>query len=82
MTIVVIVVQPTMGIKGFTISMDALKSLFGEMFSWVISLRESRYIHNQMGFSFVPNVGLHATYLLETYFVSINGVHKTIFFGV
>jgi hypothetical protein len=69
-----------MGLKGFTIFMDALESLFGEMSSWVISLRESRYIHNQMGFSFVPNVGLYAIYLLKTYFVSINGVHKSIFF--
>jgi len=62
--------------------MDALESLFGEMSSWVISLKESRYIHNQMGFSFVPNVGLYAIYLLKTYFVSINGVHKSFFFWV
>jgi hypothetical protein len=66
------------GFKGFTIFMDASKSLFGEMSSWVISLRESRNFHNQMGFSFVPNVGLYATYLLKTYFVSISGVHKSI----
>jgi hypothetical protein len=67
-----------MGLKGSTIFMDASKSLFGEMFSWVISLRKSRNIHNQMGFSFVPNVGLYATYLLQIYFVSISGVHKSI----
>jgi hypothetical protein len=76
--IVIIVVQSTMGFKGFTIFMDASKSLFGEMSSLVISLRESRNIHNQMGFSFVLNVGLYATYLLRTYFVSISGVHKSI----
>jgi hypothetical protein len=54
------------------------QSLFGEMSSWVISLRESRNIHNQMGFSLVSNVGLYVTYLLRTYFVSIGGVHKSI----
>jgi hypothetical protein len=67
-----------MGLKGFTTFMDASKSLFGEMSSWVISLSESRNIHNQMGFSFVLNVRLYATYLLRIYFVSINGVHKSI----
>jgi hypothetical protein len=58
--------------------MDASKFLFGEMSSWVISLRKSRNIHNQMGFSFVPNVGLYVIYLLKTYFVNISGVHKSI----
>lgn len=45
-------IQPTMG-RGFTILTNASESLYGEVYSWITSFKESKNVPNWMRSSFV-----------------------------
>ncbi len=51
-------IQPTMG-GGFTILTDAFESLYGELYSWITTFRESKNVSNWMKSSLVHVVGMY-----------------------